>query len=245
MSWHYLQEQEGESSGACCSGGEPLPPLRSKTTHAEFFSNGRLTASYLDSLSGTMCEPSTANPGAEKSMSSRGGFLARTSALPEKEQESPASDPGYGLSFPASSARFDRPTSSWKIHPCLFPEDSMSCSPTLPKWGTMRNGVLSDRITPSEIVAASASGLLPAPQARDGKGFYRVRRESAKRRGADGRQKMLIHVVAELKGWPDWSVYVANPPFWEAVMNWPIQWTDFRPLETGKIQQWLRSHGEH
>ena len=43
-----LQEQAAESSEACCTGGEPLPPLKSKTIHAEFYCNGRLTESYLD-----------------------------------------------------------------------------------------------------------------------------------------------------------------------------------------------------
>jgi len=54
MSWHYLAGQAGASSAACCSDGELCAPLKSKTTHAEFYCNGKLTESYLDSLSGTM-----------------------------------------------------------------------------------------------------------------------------------------------------------------------------------------------
>jgi len=30
----------------------------------------------------------------------------------------------------------------------------------------------------------------------------------------------------------------------EHLMGWPIGWTDLEPLETGKFQQWLCSHGE-
>lgn len=34
-----------------------------------------------------------------------------------------------------------------------------------------------------------------------------------------------------------------NPPWVEWLMGWPIGWTDCEPLETGRCQQWLRSHG--
>lgn len=33
-------------------------------------------------------------------------------------------------------------------------------------------------------------------------------------------------------------------PIWEAAMGWPIRWTDCRPLETVKFQQWLSLHGK-
>ena len=84
MSWHYLQEQGEESSEACCSGGAPLQPLRSKTTHGEFYSNGKLTESYIDSLSGTMFAHSTESRGEEKSMLSQEDFHARTYPQQEK-----------------------------------------------------------------------------------------------------------------------------------------------------------------
>jgi hypothetical protein len=35
-----------------------------------------------------------------------------------------------------------------------------------------------------------------------------------------------------------------NPPWVEWLMGWPIGWTDLKPLEMDKFQQWRRSHGE-
>ena len=35
-----------------------------------------------------------------------------------------------------------------------------------------------------------------------------------------------------------------NPDFAEWLMGWPIGWTGLAPLETGKFQQWLNSHGK-
>jgi hypothetical protein len=71
MSWHYLRELEGESLEDICSGGEQLQPLKSKITHAEFYCNGKLMDSYLDSLSGTTLKHSMGSLGQEKSMSSQ------------------------------------------------------------------------------------------------------------------------------------------------------------------------------
>ena len=81
MSWHYLRVLEGEFLEDICSGGEQCVPLKSKITHAEFYCNGKLMDSYLDSLSGTTYAHSMANLGEEKSMSSAEDFLARTSVL--------------------------------------------------------------------------------------------------------------------------------------------------------------------
>jgi hypothetical protein len=35
-----------------------------------------------------------------------------------------------------------------------------------------------------------------------------------------------------------------NPPWVEWLMGWPIGWSDLRPLEMDKFQQWLGSHGK-
>ena len=34
-----------------------------------------------------------------------------------------------------------------------------------------------------------------------------------------------------------------NPDWVEWLMGWPLGWTDLKPLEMGKFQQWLRLHG--
>ena len=88
MSWHYLRELEGESLEDICSGGEPLQPLKSKITHAEFYCNGKLMDSYLDSLSGTTLKPLMESLGQEKSMSSQVDFLAKTYQPQEKVMDS-------------------------------------------------------------------------------------------------------------------------------------------------------------
>ena len=96
MSWHYLRELEGEYLEDICSGGEPCVPLKSKTTHAEFYCKGKLMDSYLDSLSGTIFAHSQDMNGEGKSMSSQGVSLAKMSLLQEKESVLMENAPDYG-----------------------------------------------------------------------------------------------------------------------------------------------------
>ena len=35
-----------------------------------------------------------------------------------------------------------------------------------------------------------------------------------------------------------------NPLWVEWLMGWPIGWTDLKPLEKDRFQQWLRSFGD-
>ena len=35
-----------------------------------------------------------------------------------------------------------------------------------------------------------------------------------------------------------------NPTWVEWLMGWPLGWTDLKPLETAKFQQWQHSHGK-
>jgi hypothetical protein len=120
---------------------------------------------YRGSLSGTISAHSTGSPGGDVSISLREDSLAKTSAQRGEERESPESDPVYGLRWPALSVRFDRDMFSWKIAPCLFPGDSMLCSVTLPRWGMMRNGELSERDMPELLTAGIGYGYLPTPTA--------------------------------------------------------------------------------
>lgn len=165
MSWHYLQAQAGESSGACCAGGEPWRPSKLKNIPGRFCCNGRLTESYLDSLCGTMCARSTGTRGGGESMSSAADSLVRTSAPPEKAPGSTGNAPGCGASSRELSVKFDPATSSWKTHQCLWEEDLPESSVTLPRWGSMRAGVLSEHTTPARLTKGTESGLWPTPKA--------------------------------------------------------------------------------
>jgi hypothetical protein len=55
-------------------------------------------------------------------------------------------------------------------------------------------------------------------------------------RRAKRKQIMLSQTVSEISG-------ALNPEWVEWLMGWPIGWTDLKPLETVRFQQWQRLHG--
>jgi hypothetical protein len=73
---------------------------------------------------------------------------------------------------------------------------------------------------------ATAVAMFPSPAARD----FR----SGKGRTENGHTPQLPEVIGGQLN-PDWV---------EWLMGWPIGWTDLRPLETARFQQWPHSHSE-
>jgi hypothetical protein len=96
-----------------------------------------------------------------------GASRARTSAQPEKARGSTAHAAGFGEKWRELSVRYDPDSFSWKTHRCLWDEDLSACSLTLPKWGLMRDGVLSERMTLVLHTAVTDAGLWPTPQAME------------------------------------------------------------------------------
>jgi hypothetical protein len=161
MSWHYLRVQEEESLQDVCSGGELLPPLKSKTIHAEFYCNGKLMDSYLDSLSGTTYEHSMESLGEEKSMSSQAVFHAKTLVPQEKESGLTESVQDSGEKWHGSFAKYDPATHSLRTPQCSLFEDSTEYCATLPKWGLMLNGECWEQQTLVHYTRGIESGLSP------------------------------------------------------------------------------------
>ena len=161
MSWHYLRVQEEESLQDICSGGEQLPPLKSKITHAEFYCNGKLMDSYLDSLSGTTYEPLMESLGEEKSMSSQAVFHAKILVPQEKESALMESVQDFGEKWQGSFAKYDPATHSLRTHQCSLFEDSTEYCVTLPKWGLMLSGECWEQQTLEQSTRGIESGLSP------------------------------------------------------------------------------------
>jgi hypothetical protein len=161
MSWHYLRVQEEEFLQDICSGGELLQPLKSKTTHAEFYCNGKLMDSYLDSLSGTTYEHSMESLGKEKSMSSQAVFHAKTLVPQEKAQDLTESVQDFGEKWQGSFAKYDPATHSLRTPQCSLFEDSTEFCAILPKWGLMLNGELWEQQTLVQSTRGIESGLSP------------------------------------------------------------------------------------
>jgi hypothetical protein len=232
MSWLYSQALVAEYSAGSCSDGVPCVPSSSTHTQRAYLWRGKTTDAWPRFPSGMTCEPLTDDHGEAVLTWYLAGFPVRTSAPPARVQDSKASDPDYGLRWPASSARFDRDSSSWKIHPCLFPEDSMSCSVTLPRWGTMRDGALSELPTPALRISETGCGYVPTPRKQMARKI--LDRETYHSNIEEWVGIHYPHLIGQRIS-PMWACWV---------MGWPITWTSLAPLATDRFRQWLRSHGD-
>ena len=227
MSWHYLQEVEGEYLQDICLDGERCAPLKSKTIHAEFYCNGRLMDSYLDSLSGTISAPLMEYLGEEKSTSSAVDFHAKILVQQEKELESKESDQDFGRKCFASFAKWDQTSSSWKTPQTSLLGDLEQFLETWPRWGLMQDGECSELVTLGPNTRGTESGLWPTPTTPTGGGNV----------GGSGAYRNAIlkgtHIPRSI-----------NPNLYEWLMGWPQGWTALKPLVMDKSQFVQQLRGE-
>jgi hypothetical protein len=209
MSWHYLRELEGESLEDICSGGEQLQPLKSKITHAEFYCNGKLMDSYLDSLSGTTLKHSMGSLGQEKSMSSQEVSHAKICLQQEKEQDLMGNDQDSGEKWQGSFAKYDPNTHSLRTHQCSLFEDSTEYCATLPRWGSMRTGECWELPMLEQNTNGTEFGLWPTPTTPSGGGNC----------GGSGAYKNALKNGTHIP-------HSINPNLYEWLMGFPIGWTD-------------------
>lgn len=167
MSWSYLQEVAGGSMAVCCSDTLPYAPSRLSPKTGNYCCNASETESCPCFLFGTTCAHSTASPGAESLMLSAVDFLAQTSALPEKAQESKVSKADSGGKWLASLARFDQCSRSWRtVQPSLL-GDSDECSVIWPRSGMTVGGLAYPLPTAGRHTAENESGFLRTVKASD------------------------------------------------------------------------------
>jgi len=169
MSWHYSQAQVEESSVDICSDGEPFVQSNKNLTASAFCSKDKMTRFSRLSRFGMTFAHLTEDRGEELLTLYLEGFHARTSQQPGKAQELKEKEVDSGVRWQESLGKLNRNGSLQKTHQCLFPEDSISSSPILPKWGLMLDGELLEQTMSEQITKENASGLSqetwPTPRA--------------------------------------------------------------------------------
>ena len=233
---HCSQAQEGGSwAGSSLDGA---PSVQSNETHTPlaYLCSDRMTAFSTRSLSGMTFAHLTADRGEDLLTWYREGFLARTSALPAKAQDSTEKGPDFGPKWPASLARLDHVSSSLRTHQCSLFGEGYELLQTLPAWGMAHGGELWGVTQPVTVRTVSACGYsLMRPIASDGL-RHKFRVSSLIRKGhQDGNLSEQFARLYQKK---------ITPRSCETLMGWPLQWTSLKPLAMDRWQQWLNSHGE-
>jgi hypothetical protein len=139
-------------------------------------------------------------------------------------------------------AWFDRTTSSWRMSQgCLLAGTQESLSQTWPTWGMWANGECYELPSSALPTVVPDGGLLPTPTATDWK--------RTPMKASYANRPSLLGVVDDLAKWAVRNSGLAHarlvPDLWEWAMGWPLMWTELKPLETDKFQEWLQQHGNY
>ncbi len=269
MSYTYLQEQGEESLAECFLDIPQYVLLRLNLTAEKSFFRGSVTEFSQSSQSGMMSQPLMERLGGEELMSFAEDSHVKTSLPLVKVQESAASDQGCGGKWPASFARFNPALFLWKTPQLSLLEGLDVFLETWPRWGIMRDGECWELLTLGRRINVTEYGLWPTPRscsamaatitpesAWDEKRFPNLetivgRRmwptptcHNAKEQDSPAESKRntptLCHVA---RGGDQTLPRHLNPEWVEWLMGWPLGWTDLKPLETDKFQQWQQKHG--
>jgi hypothetical protein len=83
---------------------------------------------------------------------------------------------------------------------------------------------------------ATAVRKYPTPNASDGSKWSNQSLAERKAKGQQIRLNTAVSPAGDAGG-------LLNPNWVEWLMGWPIGWTDLKPLETAKFQEWQQQHG--
>tara|TARA_R110000823_G_C15791473_1_gene486179 strand:+ start:70 stop:846 length:777 start_codon:yes stop_codon:yes gene_type:complete len=226
-----------------CSDTNPSVQLRSNPIASKSYQHGKKTVSFLGFPSLMMSRPSTARRGEGKLTLSAEDFLApifpmQTRATPGRA-DSTASEDRYGMKQLGLLAKYDQQSVSWKMSQGLLDLGFQQSYPIFTDSGMMQDGVCWGAEIPEGYISANEYGFtLFTPTATDYKRtnlstpMFKRRMETRKSAGTLPEQIAWMGLEGML-----------TPALPEKMMRWPLHWTDLRPLETDKMQQWQHSHG--
>jgi hypothetical protein len=163
-------------------------------------------------------------------MQSPAASHAKTFLEPETVLGSLARDRDFGLNTLASLASFDLSTSSWRTSQLSLNGEWTLFAETWPASGMMRNGHLFQHVPLVRHTCDSECSLWPTPTASmDGRGFGIPMHDKT------GRYKQsTVTRVQELVRENGWRIH---PNFTEALMDFPMGWTEIEGSETPSRQR--------
>jgi len=173
MSWLYSRALVEAYSADICSDGAQSAPSSGNHTPQAYLSQDKMKAFSRLSRSGMTFAPLTENLGEELLMWYLEGFRVKTSPVRVKEQESKVNEVVCGSKCSESQKKLGQSTSSLKTATCYALEDLSPSCKTLPKSGTMQNGLLWEHLTSEPITSENECGysqeMFPTPQSSDWK----------------------------------------------------------------------------
>lgn len=167
MSYIYSQVLVAEYSAANCSGTDAFAQSNGSPTPNPSWWHDRTMAVSRHSRFGMTFSPLTESHGADVLTWWLEGFPVRTSALPERAQESTEPGAECGGIWLGWLAKFDPASSSWKTAQLSLIGDSEKSLATFPRSGMTRGGLLWELPMLERTTNETGSGFFPTPVASD------------------------------------------------------------------------------
>lgn len=269
MSYIFSAALEEAFSQACRSGTGPSASSSGNPMPRPCLWHDRTTAPSRLSRFGITCSPLTGDRGVELLTWWLEVSRVKTFPSPDQARGSTVSEADSGEKWPASLARYDRATSSWKTAQLSLLGDSEPSSVTWPISGLMHDGQCWELPRLTLTTTGKESGYWPTPTVC---GNYN--RKGASATSGDGLATAVMKrmfptaTATAYKGWSpnhnradsddrlDYTVEREafmpgqttppkrlNPEWTEWLMGWPIGHTALKPLGTDKFREWQRQHG--
>jgi len=237
MSWLYSQVLVEEYLGDISLDGEQSVQSSVSHTQLAYLPPDKMTGFSRLSRFGITFKPLMESRGEELLTLYREAFLAPTLAQQEKEQELMEKPQECGEKWQGSFVKFNPDTSSWKTAQCSLLGDLEEFSETWPKWGLMRNGECWEQTPLDYPTGENEFGCwLPTP-------VTSMWRGAAKKRFWGSQEYRASFTTEWVRTSKDCAQYY-HPDFVELIMDFPDKWTELRPLEMHKYQEWLQTPGE-
>jgi hypothetical protein len=231
MSWLFSQVLVEGFLGESSLDGEQSAPLNGNPIQQAYCAPDKMTDFSRLSRFGMMFKPLTESRGEELLTWYLEGFHARTSHPKAKEMDLKENDQECGVTWRGWLAKYDLNSSMWKTPQCSLLGEELESLETLPKWGMTVNGLLWEHPMLEPITEGTESGLWATPTRCDYKGCTGTA-------NFQSRKKQF----QDLTGGQVTGTIYPNPTTYEAMMGWPLGWTDLKPLEMDKshfVQQQL------
>jgi len=232
MSWHYLQGQEEACWPHACSDGAPDALSSLIPTPDKSSSRDNATDASNGSLSGMTSRPSTVDHGGGQLTLFPEASPVKTSPQRVRVEDCPESVRDSFSRCSALLTRYNLALSSRKTVRAFVPMDLAPSSNDLTGWAIVVHGACWELGTSARVIGAIECGsYLPTPTAQ------RYGTNVGGAAGRTGKVRESLDTMARRAGGR------LSPAFTEAMMMWPIGWTDCEPLEMDRFREWLLSHG--
>ena len=237
MSWLYSQVLVEEYLADTSLDGEQSVQSSGNPTQQAYCAPDKMTGFSRLSRFGMMYKPLTESRGEELLTLYLAAFHAPTFPQQEKEQELMEKPLECGEKWRGSFTKYDPDTSLWRTHQCSLLGDLEEFSETWPQWGLMRNGECWEQTPLDYPIGENEFGCwLPTP-------VTSMWRGAAKKRFWGSQEYRASFTTEWVRTSKDCAQYY-HPDFVELIMDFPDKWTELKPLEMHKYQEWRQQHGE-